>query len=477
VLSAWVSALTAAVRFVAAGPSCRDIEQAAPDAARLRLFMLLRMTVYRQRDGYKWPYRYRRSQALRRLRRLLPDWLWYRALVLPLCLNEVARLTWRNVRKFGAQTAAQTGLSPSVQFAQVLALCTANPGTFPTEYYVFGMHERGTANQAGSIANGYDVEAAIAMRQPASHLRLGSGFPSENLDLLNNKERFRELCDELGLPVSRSCAVFDGGTVTWTSGSELPRADLFVKPLYGGGGYGAARVFYSADSDSYRIEEPRVSVASPYPSAPLDRAALVRWFTEMGRTVPFVIEVRVAAHPAIAALVGSHTLPTLRVVSLLDAAGRCSILFMYLRAAVTDSPVDNVSAGGLASMVDPVTNTLGPATTSVGDTLHAHPLTGQTIAGFTMPFAAEVRAACMTAHLAVARAQPLLVPVIGWDVTVTADGPLFLEGNTLSDLSTAQKLAGAGCWANPQFSDAVLSYLAPIAGTRVPIDPGEGTAG
>lgn len=89
-----------------------------------------------------------------------------------------------------------------------------------------------------------------------------------------------------------------------------------------------------------------------------------------------------------------------------------------------------------------------------------------------MPFVEQVRASCVAAHTAVAGAQPLLVPVLGWDVAVTADGPTFLEGNPLSDLGIAQKLTGHGAWEDARFRDGVLSYLAPLEGTAVPLDPG-----
>jgi hypothetical protein len=462
----------ALLRFLSLTPSCRDIETVSRSQTRLRLFTILRMTVFRRRDGSKWPYRHRRSAALRRIRRVLPRVVWYRGLVLPMCAAELARLTARNVARYGAPLQAERGITPRTQFADVLAMCLSNPGSFPTEYYLYGMHRPESAARASSFANGYEVEAMIALRQPARHLLLGSGFPSENVDLLNNKEHFRDLCLRLGLSVSQSCVVFNRGQAQWTSGTSLPPRDLFVKPLYGGGGYGAARVFFDAATRTYRVEQPKIAVTGAYPAEPLPGEALVAWLTEVSHQIPFIIEPRLTAHPDLAAVVGDRTLPTLRVVTVLDAAGHCGVLYMYLRASMIDSPVDNVSAGGLASLVDQRTGRLGPATTALGQPVARHPLTGRPVEGLAMPFVDQVRASCVAAHAAVAGAQPLLVPVLGWDVAVTADGPTFLEGNPLSDLGIAQKLTGHGAWDDDRFRDGVLSYLAPIDGTPVPLDPG-----
>ncbi len=458
--------------FLLGGPPCRSVEAVSRDPVRLRLLTLLRMCVFRRRDGRAWPYRHRRSAALRFIRAWLPDWLWYRGLVLPLCVWELTRLTIRNVRHFGAQSREISGMGATAQFADVLATCLANPGTLPTEYFVFGMHQPAVAARAPLLANGYEVETVVALRQPADHLLRGSGFPSEDAERLNNKESFRRLCRSLGLPVAPCYAVFDRGTAQWTDHPGLPQRDLFLKPVYGGGGYGATRAIYDQASNTYRLDRLRVPVTRSYPDSPVSPDALIAWLTETSATIGFIVEPRLTVHPDLSAVVGNATLSTLRVVTVLDHDDVCQVLYVYLRSAVVDSPVDNVSAGGLAALVDLHTGRLGRATTGFGQQVDEHPLTGRRLTGLVVPFLQRVLEVCRAAHIGVARDETHLVPVLGWDVAVTADGPCFLEGNPLSDLSTAQKLSGQGSWTQDAFRQGVLSHLAPIEGTRVSLDPG-----
>ena len=64
---------------------------------------------------------------------------------------------------------------------------------------------------------------------------------------------------------------------------------------------------------------------------------------------------------------------------------------------------------------------------------HAHPVTGVDFPGLQLPFWDE------TIDM-MRRAVPLASKIsnIGWDVTMTADGPLIIEANTIPGFNTAQ---------------------------------------
>ena len=194
--------------------------------------------------------------------------------------------------------------------------------------------------------------------------------------------------------------------------------------------------------------------SKPYPTEALSSDGLVAWLAQTGRELPFILEPRLAAHPDLAVLVGTGTLPTLRVVTIADAGGACAPLYVYLRMATTDCSVDNISTGGLAGLIDSATGTLLSATTSVGGTMDVHPLTGRPLVGARIPM---VNLACrqsLQMHAALIACQDVPVPVVGWDVAVTSDGPAFIEGNILSDLSTPQKLLNTGAWTDARFERA-----------------------
>lgn len=470
----WVRLIFAAARFVCGGPGFSAVSTVQPRPAWLRRVTLVRMLGFRRREGISWPYRPRVARLVRHLDAWLPGWIGYRLVLLPLCAINLARMTGRNVARYGPDLRARNGMWQACQFADVLRLCLAEPGTFPTEYYVFEMHRPEMAKRAPQLANGYEVEILASLVRPAGHLLHGSGFVSEELEWLNDKDQFRTLCRHAQVSAPPSIAVFAGAEGQGSAGVDLPRSDLFLKPLRGGGGYGAARVFYDAASDRYRVEAPLALLTkAPYPPQPLSAAELVAWLSEAGRELPFILEPRLRAHPDLAALVGTATLPTLRVVTVADSTGRCAVLYAYLRSATADSPVDNVSSGGVAALVDPVTGRIGAASTLVGSPAPVHPLTGRTLVGSVVPLTDQACAQSLRMHAALISSQAIPVPIAGWDVAVTDRGPVFIEGNVLSDLSTPQKLLDRGSWSDETFSRSVLSWLAPIAGTRIALDPAQ----
>jgi hypothetical protein len=89
---------------------------------------------------------------------------------------------------------------------------------------------------------------------------------------------------------------------------------------------------------------------------------------------------------------------------------------------------------------------LGPAS-DLGDDaqlgwLDAHPDTGAAITGRVLPLWDEVLALAAQAHRAFADRT-----VIGWDIAITADGPVLIEGNSGPDVDLLQRpmRRGLGC--------------------------------
>ena len=95
---------------------------------------------------------------------------------------------------------------------------------------------------------------------------------------------------------------------------------------------------------------------------------------------------------------------------------------------VGTSAADNFDAGGIAAPIDVETGRLGRAVRKRGTAslvaVDAHPDTGAVIAGRELPQWRTVRAVTCRAHA--------LLPslgFVGWDVAITPDGPVLVEGN------------------------------------------------
>ncbi len=92
------------------------------------------------------------------------------------------------------------------------------------------------------------------------------------------------------------------------------------------------------------------------------------------------------------------------------------------------SDVDNFSSGGIAAPVDLDTARLGCAVAKYpnakGDFFESHPDTGGKIKGREVPCWAEVCDLVRSAHAKLDK-----IPSVGWDVAITKEGPVLIEGN------------------------------------------------
>lgn len=104
--------------------------------------------------------------------------------------------------------------------------------------------------------------------------------------------------------------------------------------------------------------------------------------------------------------------------------GNVEILGASLRMG-NGGHVDNAAGGGVYASVDVLNGTLDSyAFNSDGDKFAYHPITGHPIMGFQIPMWSEVIEICKNAALEIPD-----VRCIGWDVALSKNGPLLIEGN------------------------------------------------
>lgn len=231
---------------------------------------------------------------------------------------------------------------------------------------------------------------------------------------LADKAAFYRRCAEAGLPHPATVAVVNDGRVALHE--EPAGRELVAKPADGEGGDGV--VMLGACADAHVIS-----------------GALA------GRHGVLVVQPRVEIHPALADL-ALNALPTVRVVTILDEAGRPEVVSATFRfASVPETAVDNMKAGGLIAAVDLSTGALGPACQGYGGGDHTvHPATGARIVGRVLPGWADVKALAVRAH-ADAFADYVL---IGWDIAMTPQGAVLIEGNGKPGVLMPQRAARRG---------------------------------
>jgi len=149
----------------------------------------------------------------------------------------------------------------------------------------------------------------------------------------------------------------------------------------------------------------------------------------------YVLQARLKQHAFLNAI-APYTTNTIRVVTFLDADNEVHVHFSIVRVGRKGSTADNWDRGGISIAVDPASGVLGRGVLKPkygAQRVESHPDTGVRFVGLQMPFWNEVLDLCSRAS----RVIPNLRSV-GWDVALTPDGPVIVEGNPDWDLPMVQ---------------------------------------
>ena len=155
----------------------------------------------------------------------------------------------------------------------------------------------------------------------------------------------------------------------------------------------------------------------------------------------FYFEDFIIQHESIAN-VSPSAVNTIRMITLINDQKKVEIIGSVFRISV-DCPIDNYSAGNLAAEIDSETGIVisgGIRKRSSCDCYHEiHPSTKQDILGLKIPFWNEINKMVTEAALVVPQ-----VRTVGWDIAITPNGPIIIEGNSKWNKDTWQIPAGKG---------------------------------
>lgn len=146
-------------------------------------------------------------------------------------------------------------------------------------------------------------------------------------------------------------------------------------------------------------------------------------YSELKDKKQTLVEDYIIQHPDIMNIYAG-SVNTLRIVTVINKQGEADITRCLIRIGAGGA-VDNISSGGMAALVDEKTGEIiKPAHDKTGATHTVHPITGAPIVGVKIPMWNEITE--MTKKAA------LKLPTLrycAWDVAVTENGPVFIEGN------------------------------------------------
>uniref|UniRef100_A0A7C4GGN6 Alpha-L-glutamate ligase-related protein ATP-grasp domain-containing protein n=1 Tax=candidate division WOR-3 bacterium TaxID=2052148 RepID=A0A7C4GGN6_UNCW3 len=316
-------------------------------------------------------------------------------------------------------------------------------GFTPLEFYLYSFWRR------NATLHGY---ASLRWIETEFRPRLNPAGPSR---VLKDKLLFHETGVANSLPIARVLGFFHPDRPPpipvrhLRTASDLSSAigdwkstigdSLVAKPIASLGGKGMMLLSLRS-ADSLRDAATGTDITLAELAALMTRDIETRQSREDSAN-GYLLQQRITCHPALNPLNGA-ALNTVRIATLRDAQGRIHPDFAMLRLARPGAVSDNLHRGGT------VTNIALDSGRLVGPTLGYENETGP----FLEPKPLDVPALfpgakipCWPDLLAAAVRFHSVLPglgSIGWDIALTPDGPLVLEGNDNWDMVVAQVLAG-----------------------------------
>jgi len=291
-------------------------------------------------------------------------------------------------------------------------------GVLPPWYYIYELHRQPGKREARSFIQRCECKDGV----PALFKHLKP--PSSEL---TDKAEFARWCETRGIPAVPVLAIVREDGVDGLRSLDQLAHDLFVKPLKGKGGRGAQRWDYLGNG-RYRSSDGKE----------LDAIGMLISIAATSWSGPRVIQPLIRNHPDLAPL-NNGALATVRALTCLDETGSPELLGAVLRMAVGENHVvDNLHAGGIAAAISLETGRLGLASNlgtncSLG-WLDRHPGSGARIEGMRLPYWNDFRSFTERAHGAFADRI-----MVGWDVAITPEGLILVEGNGGPDLDIMQR--------------------------------------
>ena len=137
-----------------------------------------------------------------------------------------------------------------------------------------------------------------------------------------------------------------------------------------------------------------------------------------------LIEDCLEQHPDISAIY-PHSINTLRIVTVIGRDNEPHVVYAFIRIGNGGRYVDNINAGGMAAPIELESGRIQYAAFDKDSNYYdVHPSTGCPIVGRVIPYWKESLETCLKAAKMVDG-----LGYVGWDIAVTPNGPVLIEGN------------------------------------------------
>lgn len=206
---------------------------------------------------------------------------------------------------------------------------------------------------------------------------------------------------------------FDGGTKEELKAFLEKNESFMQKPKNGLGGGGVCKV-YSKDIDSIDTYYDKI----------VNEGLFLEEYVKQNSEINKIC---------------SSSVNTIRIMTF-GYKGKSEIIYAAMRFGNGKANVDNFHQGGMGVLIDIDTGKLvGKAFNKDLEYFDVHPASGVKFDGFQIPHWDYIKNMCLEAALVSDK-----IHVVGWDVAVTEDGAVFIEGNRRPGFDLPQVLDKRG---------------------------------
>lgn len=288
----------------------------------------------------------------------------------------------------------------------------------PTHYFTSFLYRKNIENYIDYLS-----QKEMSKVHSSSNIHTPEGF-----QVLDNKLLFHEHYSKHGLKIPKKLAhnfqnllfinqgtvvknieLFtnkDFETVTKKLFQETGCEAIFVKPIYSSGGYGAIRlskeIFSSSQSEN--LNQSFDSIMNGF----------------------YIFQENIDQHPELSRF-NASSLNTIRIATFKSPSHKPEVISAFFRMGRSGKVVDNMMSGGIIVGIDIMSGKLHPVAFSKletgGAVFSSHPDSGIVFKDFAIPYFDKVKEmACESASL-------ITEKLVGWDIAVSSDGPVLIEGN------------------------------------------------
>lgn len=254
--------------------------------------------------------------------------------------------------------------------------------------------------------------------------------PHNDSTILRNKLFFESVARSIGIPTPDNIAYSDNGRlillhkasgtfVGWNQvAQEFPEGFVYMKPIDGECGSGILKI--EIRSDNIFID---------------GQAYDGDYLKNLCRKGHYIFQARLVQHPEMSRIY-PYSVNTIRMTTVRNLqTGEIEILPPTLRIGAHGSYIDNFSKGGVIVAMDTKSGKLdewGFFKPMYGFKSKVHPDTNVEFSSFIVPFYQEAKEVAKFFH------SFLNLHSIGWDIAITDNGPVFIEGNDNWEINLPQ---------------------------------------